>query len=85
MGIKSVSSGFVWAGMIVIATWPVYTAIRRRVRNSRWIAASVMVMLIILLFVFPLALLINSIVENSEPLMRWVKSLAADTAGALLA
>ncbi|EMI7476532.1 AI-2E family transporter YdiK [Morganella morganii] len=66
--------GFVWAGMIVIATWPVYTAIRRRVRNSRWIAASVMVMLIILLFVFPLALLINSIVENSEPLMRWVKS-----------
>ncbi|EGT3622337.1 AI-2E family transporter YdiK [Morganella morganii] len=66
--------GFIWAGMIVIATWPVYTAIRRRVRNSRWIAASVMVMLIILLFVFPLALLINSIVENSEPLMRWVKS-----------
>ena len=44
-----------------------------------------MVMLIILLFVFPLALLINSIVENSEPLMPGQISGATDTAGALLA
>lgn len=66
--------GFVWAGMMVIATWPLLLRIEARLWNKRWLAALVMVSLILLLFVIPLGILIGSIIQNSTPLIELAKS-----------
>ena len=61
--------GFVWAGMMVIATWPLLLRLEARLWHKRWLATLVMVLLILLLFVIPLGILIGSIIENSTPLI----------------
>nr|WP_314265340.1 AI-2E family transporter YdiK [uncultured Moellerella sp.] len=66
--------GFVWAGMVVIATWPLLEKIEARLWHKRWLAAIVMTILILLLFVIPFAILIGSIVQNSAPLIELAKS-----------
>lgn len=66
--------GFVWAGMMVIATWPLLLRLEARLWRKRWLAALVMVLLILLLFVIPLGILIGSIIENSTPLIDLAKS-----------
>lgn len=66
--------GFVWAGMMVIATWPLLLRIEARLWNKRWLAALIMVALILLLFVIPLGILIGSIIQNSAPLVDLAKS-----------
>ncbi|UDG81116.1 Putative transport protein YdiK [Candidatus Hartigia pinicola] len=66
--------GFVWAGMIVIATWPLLLRIEIRLWNKRWLSTLIMVSLILLLFVIPLGLLIGSVIQNSAPFIELVKS-----------
>ncbi|SFU33268.1 AI-2E family transporter YdiK [Xenorhabdus koppenhoeferi] len=69
--------GFIWAGMVVIATWPLLEKLQRRLWGKRWIAVFIMTFLLVLLFVLPIALLISSLVENSSPLIAWAKSPSA--------
>lgn len=45
-----------------------------RLWRKRWLAALVMVLLILLLFVIPLGVLIGSIIDNSTPLIDLAKS-----------
>ncbi|MFC0227089.1 AI-2E family transporter YdiK [Serratia aquatilis] len=64
--------GFAWAGMVVIATWPVLIKIQNLLWGRRSLAVLVMVVLLLLLFVLPIALLISSVVDNSAPMVAWV-------------
>ncbi|MGA7588619.1 MAG: AI-2E family transporter YdiK [Rouxiella badensis] len=68
--VKPFILGFSWAGMIVIATWPVMIRIQALLWGRRILAVIVMTVLLILLFVLPIALLISSAVENSAPLAK---------------
>jgi predicted PurR-regulated permease PerM len=61
--------GFAWAGMVVIATWPLFTRLQKLLWGRRRLAVAVMTLLLVLLFILPIALLINSAVENSTPLL----------------
>jgi predicted PurR-regulated permease PerM len=63
--------GFAWAGMVVIATWPVLIKVQRLLWGYRSLAVLVMTILLILLFVLPIALLVSSVVDNSAPLVAW--------------
>ncbi|PHM45686.1 inner membrane protein [Xenorhabdus mauleonii] len=69
--------GFIWAGMVVIATWPLLEKLQQRLWGRRWIAVTIMTLLLVLLFVIPIALLVGSLVENSAPLIAWAKSPSA--------
>jgi len=62
--------GFAWAGMVVIATWPLMIRLQRILWGRRILAVIVMTLLLILLFVLPIALLINSAIENGLPLVK---------------
>lgn len=64
--------GFAWAGMVVIATWPVLIKVQNLLWGRRSLAVLVMVVLLLLLFVLPIALLISSVVDNSAPIVAWV-------------
>ncbi len=64
--------GFAWAGTVVIATWPVLIRLQRLLWGRRSLAVLVMTLLLILLFIIPIALLVNSLVDNSGPLINWI-------------
>ena len=66
--------GFAWAGMVVIATWPLLIRLQKILWGKRWLAAIIMTILLVLLFVIPIALLVSSLVENSGPLIQWASS-----------
>ncbi|ATG17720.1 MULTISPECIES: AI-2E family transporter YdiK [Providencia] len=66
--------GFIWAGMMVIATWPILLRLEARLWHKRWLASLTMVLLIFLLFVIPTSILIGSIIQNSAPLIELAKS-----------
>ena len=66
--------GFAWASMVVIATWPVLIRVQNLLWGRRSLAVLVMTLLLLLLFVLPIALLVSSIVDNSAPIVAWVNS-----------
>ncbi len=61
---------FAWAGTVVIATWPVLLRLQRLLLGKRALAVLVMTVLLFLLFVIPIARLVNSLVDNSAPLIK---------------
>ena len=65
----------IWATMIVVATWPMMRALERRLR-ARWLAVTIMIVLLLLVFVVPFMLAIATIVEHSDKIASWAKSLA---------
>lgn len=65
---------FAWAGTVVIATWPVLLRLQKLLFGKRSLAVLVMTLLLFLLFVIPIALLVNSLVDNSAPLIKIVST-----------
>ncbi|MDA4750106.1 AI-2E family transporter, partial [Enterobacter hormaechei] len=61
--------GFAWAGTIVIATWPVLLRLQRLLFGRRALAVLAMTILLFLLFVIPIGLLVNSLVDSGGPLI----------------
>ncbi|MCS2154487.1 AI-2E family transporter YdiK [Scandinavium goeteborgense] len=66
--------GFAWAATIVIATWPVLLKLQRLLFGRRSLAVLAMTLLLFLLFVIPVALLVNSLVDGSGPLVHAITS-----------
>lgn len=64
--------GFAWAGMVVIASWPLLLRIQALTWGRRTPAVVIMTLLILILFILPFGLVINSIVDNSGQLVEWV-------------
>ena len=65
----------VWAAMTVIATWPIMQFFERKLWHSRGLAAGVMTVLLLLLFLVPFCLVIMQIVGNADEITNWIKSL----------
>jgi predicted PurR-regulated permease PerM len=66
----------IWATMIVVATWPALLRLQALLWNSRALAVMVMTLILLLLFVIPMALAIGTIVQNSDQIVEWTKSIA---------
>lgn len=66
----------IWATMIVVATWPLMTAIQARLWGRRWLAATVMTLALLLVLVIPFSLAIGAIVENVDEVGKWAKSVS---------
>ncbi len=73
----------VWATMIVVATWPLFTSLEVRLGNRRTPAVIIMSAAMLLLLVLPLWLAIDTIVSHSGQLAAVGKSLAANGLPAL--
>ncbi len=65
---------FAWAGTIVIATWPLFLRFQRVLAGRRSLAVLFMTLILILVFVIPIALLVNSLVDGSGPVIRAITS-----------
>ena len=66
--------GFAWASMVVIATWPLMIKIQGWLWGRRGLAVAAMTLLLVLVFVIPIALLVNSLIENSSPVIAWISA-----------
>jgi predicted PurR-regulated permease PerM len=67
----------IWAAMVVVATWPVLLRLQARLGGHRWPAATVMTLLLLLLFAVPLVLALLTIVENADELVAAAKALTS--------
>jgi predicted PurR-regulated permease PerM len=65
-----------WATTIVIATWPVLVWLQERLWNRRWMAVTVMSLMLTILFVVPFVAAIGTIVSNVDEIAGWAKLLA---------
>lgn len=69
----------VWATMIVVATWPVLLMFQRWLLNRRWLAVTVMTLLLLLIFLLPFAFAIGTFIENFKEIAAWTSSLITRT------
>ena len=64
----------VWGAMIVVATWPLMLHVQKRLRR-RAFAVIVMTAAMVLIFVVPLLLAIQALVDNMGAITKWVRAL----------
>ena len=57
---------FIWATMIVVATWPLMLRAQAWLWQRRWLAVVVMTTALLLVFVVPLSLAIGTIAANAD-------------------
>ncbi len=68
----------VWGMMIVVATWPLMLKVQARLRR-RALAVAVMSAAMVLIFVVPLVLAIQTVVDNLDTITGWIQSLSTAT------
>ena len=66
--------GFAWAGMVVIATWRLMLRIQALLWNRRSLAVMVMILIILLVFILPVSLLVNSMFDSLRPVLSALNS-----------
>ena len=69
-------SSLLWAVMIVIATWPFFLKLQARLWGKRWLAVLVMVALLLLILIVPICYAIMTILDRSNEIVGWIKSLS---------
>jgi predicted PurR-regulated permease PerM len=67
----------IWAATLVIATWPLMCRMQERLWNSRALAVTFMILTLLLVFVVPFWLAIDTIVENSNQIASWAGAVAS--------
>jgi predicted PurR-regulated permease PerM len=65
----------IWAVMIVVVTWGPFLGLQRRLWNSRALAISAMLVILLLLFVVPLTLTVGTVVANAGEIAAAVRSI----------
>lgn len=66
--------GFAWASMVVIATWPLMLKLQSWLWGRRSLAVVAMTLILLLVFIIPVVLLVNSLIDNSAPVIAWITS-----------
>jgi predicted PurR-regulated permease PerM len=69
--------GLIWATTIVVATWPMMKAIQRRCGNRRWIATTIMLLMLLIVIVLPLYQAISTLALHGGEIMAAIKGLPA--------
>jgi predicted PurR-regulated permease PerM len=65
----------VWATMIVVATWPLMTALQQRLRGKRAWAVAVMTLALGLLLILPFVAVVGTLIAHVGQVAEWAKSL----------
>ena len=66
----------VWATMIVVATWPYMLRLPHRLLGRRWLAVTVMTLLLLAVFVVPFSFAIGALVQNFGEIAGWMTTLS---------
>ena len=69
-------SSLLWAAMVVIAIWPFFLKLQTRLWGKRWLAVLVMTVVLLLVLIVPVCFAVMTILDRSDEIVGWVKSLA---------
>ena len=67
----------IWAGVIVIATWPAFEKLKARLRGRHGLAVAVMALTMLLIIIVPITLAVVTIVDHAKDISGQVGSLSA--------
>jgi predicted PurR-regulated permease PerM len=67
--LKPFLAALIWATMIVVATWPLLRRAQDRLWGRRWLAVCAMMLVLVLVFIVPLALAVGTIVEHADEIV----------------
>jgi predicted PurR-regulated permease PerM len=76
-------TSFIWATIIVIATWPLLLKLQSWLWQKRGLAVAVMTIILLLVLVIPLTLAISAIIDSADKITDWIKSLSTFTVPAM--
>jgi len=71
---KPFLTSFIWATIIVVATWPLLLKVQSLLWNRRGFAVATMTLVLLLVLVVPLTLAILTIVDSADKITAWIKS-----------
>jgi len=77
--IRPFVTSIIWAGMIVVTTWPLLLALQARLKNKRLLAAAIMTAALLLVVVVPILLAMAAIIKGADDVYIWAKSLSTFT------
>jgi predicted PurR-regulated permease PerM len=77
--IRPFITSMIWAGMIVVTTWPILLALQARLKIKRWLAAAIMTVALLLVVVVPILFALTAIILRAGDIYEWLKSLATLT------
>jgi predicted PurR-regulated permease PerM len=61
----------IWATMIVVTTWPMLRSLQSRLWGKRWLATTIMIALLLLVFFAPFSAAIGTIVAHAGDIVEW--------------
>lgn len=70
--IKPFILSFTWASIIVITTWPIIIKLEGLFWGKRLVAVIFMITILVLLFVIPIAFLVDNLIDNSINFLHWI-------------
>lgn len=73
--LKPFLPALIWAGMIVVATWPLMLAVQRSVGGRRWLAATLMLAGLLVVIVLPLYGAVSTLAEHAGDILEQAKAL----------
>jgi predicted PurR-regulated permease PerM len=73
---RPILPSLIWAAMIVAATWPLMLKVEKLLWGKRFLATTVMTIIMLLLFIVPFSLAIAAIFENVDRVTAWLNSVA---------
>jgi len=76
---KPFLTAFIWATIIVVATWPLLLKLQAWLWHRRGLAVAVMTVILLLVLVIPLFFSIVAIIDSADEIAAWVKSLGTFT------
>jgi predicted PurR-regulated permease PerM len=80
--LREFMNAVIWAAILCFSTWPIYSWLARRLGNRPTLAATVMMILVVLVVVIPVTLLGMSMAHDVEKMAKWVQSLLREGAPA---
>jgi len=72
-------TSFIWATIIVVATWPLLLKLQALLWHRRGLAVGAMTVVLLLVLVIPLTLAVSAIIESADKITDWIKSLGTFT------
>ncbi|WP_157268483.1 AI-2E family transporter YdiK [Azohydromonas aeria] len=67
----------IWAAMLVVSTWPLLQRLQRRLWGRRWLAVTVMTLLLVVGLVLPLTLAVGALVAHIDLIGEALRALTA--------
>jgi predicted PurR-regulated permease PerM len=73
--ISPFAGAIIWAAMIVVSTWNGMLWLQARLWNRRWLAVTLVTIVMLLVLFVPLSLAIVSVVRNADDFAGWIAEL----------